>query len=232
MKEARAIIKALLLDVEKIELSLHKSASNLFFRGLEHEYVLNYLKEKDIEPNNTIKRTTGLEEFWNEENTVVEAYQQFQLPEEYEYLNDIKKIFQKVNSNDLKAKEALERIKRFPNDYETIFDFELLKIKIDITKQIIKLNELLDEPVPEVNRIKEVQDKQYITVNDFELIYGYGKESQKKFRMLKEKIKGTDKYKDNAWPLPVFSGRGNKILYDRKEVEKWFARREVMMRTE
>ncbi len=58
--------------------------------------------------------------------------------------------------------------------------------------------------------LHELQQKEFITVSEFEIIYGYGKTHQKSLRA---------RLRD---PIP-FSQKvsGGKILYSKRAVEKW-----------
>ncbi len=84
-------------------------------------------------------------------------------------------------------------------------------------KLLVKLNSLLDEKDKDadINKLdkemKVIQEKKYITVNEFEKIYNISKSSQKNLRN-----RLTDK-------LPYHQKVvGGKIVYVVNEVEKWF----------
>ena len=83
-----------------------------------------------------------------------------------------------------------------------------LKTKIDSLEIILidmskKLREQLD--------VIPISDKKMITVKDFEMVYSIGEEAQRKLR---KRIK-------DPLPFVQINERGN-VLYDCKEVEKWF----------
>lgn len=63
-------------------------------------------------------------------------------------------------------------------------------------------------------KLKMAKEKDIIDVEDFELLFGLSKETQKQYR---SRIKN---------PIPTISGgKGKKVLYDKKAVEKWNKRR-------
>jgi len=79
-----------------------------------------------------------------------------------------------------------------------------------IADTAVQLNKILDKPITRVSKIEEAQAKSIITVEEVELLYGYGKESQKGYR---SRIKN---------PLPYLQkGHGAKIQYNKKVVEAW-----------
>lgn len=63
-------------------------------------------------------------------------------------------------------------------------------------------------------RIKSINEKELITVEEFEILYGRGKYSQDRYRTRKKN------------PLRTVSGKGKGIhsMYDRLECEKWVRR--------
>ena len=64
-------------------------------------------------------------------------------------------------------------------------------------------------------KVQQAREKEFITPEEFELLFDLSVETQKQYR----------RRKDN--PIPVFGrrGKGNKVLYRRTEAEKWNARR-------
>jgi hypothetical protein len=83
---------------------------------------------------------------------------------------------------------------------------------------LIKLNNLLDEKDKDKDikkleeEIKLIQNKKYITVNEFEKIFNISKSSQRDYR---SKLRN---------PLPYHQKiEGGKIVYVVDEVEKWFS---------
>jgi len=98
-------------------------------------------------------------------------------------------------------------------------EFELLhtqlsKSYVTMLDTAIALNNELVEPFPELKKIQLAKEKEIINVEEFELLYSYGKEAQKGFR---SRIKN---------PLPRIPGpHGSKILYHKNEVEKWLSKK-------
>jgi len=241
MENIKAIIQLLIEDIDKLELQYQQNAMDRFFEGwlltedinrLEKVDERYLIKRSEIDPVDAefenelyefrIKYSDYLEnkdilreQYINPDNFDVEEY----LVDENIYQNDCLEYFQAMLKLMKSRKTVLEQL----NDIKELevpplalhfFDNTLRTLKNDMIKKIVEINDSLDEPIPRINRIKEIQDKEYINVEEFEIYFQYGKESQKKFRTNK------------IYPLPIFSGKGNKVLYFKEDVIKWFKRRD------
>jgi hypothetical protein len=120
--------------------------------------------------------------------------------------NDYVDIFYEINEENENNKEL--------NELLEIFDY--IEEKND--KLLIKLNNLLDEKDKDndINKLEEeiklIQNKKYITVNEFEKMFNVSKSSQ---RDLRSRLRN---------PLPYHQKiEGGKIVYVVSEVEKWFS---------
>lgn len=132
------------------------------------------------------------------------------LEELIEYLNK-----NHINDEDINIQVELNYYLEFISKREkyknTLFDknliiLKLVKLKLDVLHEL--LNNIDNE---EVNHMSKIQSKKYINVKEFEEIYDISKSSQRDYRGRLNN------------PLPfhqkVFRG---KILYDVNEIEKWF----------
>lgn len=126
-----------------------------------------------------------LKHFYNEDN-------------ENEEIN--KNDFEKV---DEKLDECYKIINSFDNEYyKLIFELNNLLNYKDKNKEVLKLEE----------KMKEIQVKKYITVDEFEKMFNISKSSQRDYR---SRLKN---------PLPYHQKiEKGKIVYVVSEVEKWFS---------
>jgi len=207
MEKIKEIVKNLLNEMDELEVQYHQTASKKFFSV--NAYVVEfgslcddyYYENKDKLDVTDIKHHIALD---------VGCYDS----ELETYFFDVEDILW----TNLTAREKLEKLNKLVLPHLSVFhyDTKFFKIKNNLSEQIVSINELLDNPDTRVLRIKEAQAKVYITVEDFEILFSYSKESQKKFRNKPQ----------SQYPLPIFSGKGNKVLYDKVEVLKWFERRD------
>lgn len=79
-----------------------------------------------------------------------------------------------------------------------------------ILESVIELNDTLLKPEQKILDIKNIQQKELITVDEFILLFSYSKESQKGYRTRLHN------------PLPyIQKSHGSKIFYDLNEVKTW-----------
>jgi len=148
-----------------------------------------------------------------QEEEIYDDYALDQIGEEYQealyYIEEFKAIVKNEdNYADLLLAEAriIECQEVYVN-YKHNSTNELKTKMENLETIIIDMSKKMQEQLATIS----ISDKKMITVKDFEMVYSINEEAQRKFR---------NKMKD---PLPYIQlvERGN-VLYDCKEVEKWF----------
>ncbi|MDO9305082.1 MAG: hypothetical protein Q7T77_07105 [Sulfuricurvum sp.] len=96
-------------------------------------------------------------------------------------------------------------------DNEELYAYNSLYILIyeSMLDNVISLNKLLEKPNKKLLEIDQIRQKEFITVKEFEILFGYSSQWQAQRR---------SKLHD---PLPRATENKRKILYNTEEVRKW-----------
>ncbi len=104
------------------------------------------------------------------------------------------------------------------NDLTSMLYYQNLEKTQTLEATALKLYRLIDTEIPFMEELKSekaqemeiLQEKQFITVQEFSVIYGYSATQQKSLRA---------RLRD---PIPFSQkGHGHKVLYERRKVQKW-----------
>lgn len=161
------------------------------------------MEKKQVELlQNIIKKMNDLQV-----NTYYKNYDFFKSYDYLKHFYNEEDENEEINKNDFeKVDEKLDKCYKLINSidkeyYKLIFELNNLLNYKDKNKEVLKLEE----------RMKEIQVKKYITVEEFEKMFNVSKSSQ---RDLRSKLRN---------PLPYHQkiAKG-KIVYVVEEVEKWF----------
>jgi len=196
-------------ELINLEIQYHKNAISNFYKinaiaNIENDYELRLLNEdKDLDMSmiDYVRHYKDIVELNKEDIVEINFGNDYYSKENWNYINVLEEI---VNDEDTSTEEILKKIKQLEVSHNILFfyDYSILKIKNRMSNLLIG------------HDIITIQAKEFLNVNDFELLFSFGIESQKKFRTNK------------IYPLKIFSGKGNKVLYRKIDCIQWFERRD------
>ena len=218
MNNIKKIIDSLLDDIADLEINYYKNAIS-YFERLQTLDGTSHMTEKVI----SIDENEEFDIPFHNISSDVEIYF-FQLKKIIEKdttkedkIDELKRVDLYVSyyDEDFNKEEAEEAeqllLEELQYEIDKIFDYNIIYQKNKILKNVLKLNDTLDEPSLQLKKLEALQYKKLINAEEFTLLYNKSKNTQLNY---KKRINN---------PLPFLGGgKGKDLMYNKDEVDEWF----------